>query len=485
MVSPRTRSLLQYGVLALGLLAYGIVGVAAIAYPYDLGMYEGVVFAPALRLFQGEATFGPEAALTPPYNFPLYGPLYYAGLGALLKITGVAFWPGRLVSFVCGLGLAGLVFRHGRRVGLGTQESLLLANVFLMVPSAWTFFTIQRVDSPSLLLAGLGSVLMIERRGPRAALLGGVLFALAALTKPAVCGLFFGSLAFRVFERRRIEAGLCALSACVTFFGFVEGLRALGFGNYFFNLFASLDGSTSVASVEEVLRSVGGSPVFFILVTFSLLDLIGRGRRRSGDAAGPICLVLATFATGAILAAHTGSSTNYLLEMFFALCLVVASSLGSGALSRDPAAKGLAEVLLVAAFATESIVFHGGFIRGRFLIPLSMAPTFQAIARELSKLPAGSAVVGDLPDMVLRAGLRPWVNDVPQYTLGPAYVQAELKRALSDETVTAVLTYGRFDEPGFVSSPLPIRTEDSLGRIPVSQGPHLAIRALPARDPAR
>ncbi len=313
MVSNRTKTLIQSGLLGLGLLAYVLVGIASIAYPYDLGMYEGVVFMPTLRLLQGHVTFGAEAALHPPFNFPLYGPLYYLGLGAALKVTGVAFWPG--LSVVCGLCLAGLVHRHARRAGLDSRESLLLANVFLMVPSAWTFFTLQRVDAPSLLLASLGGMLMLERRGPRIAVAGGVLFALAALTKPAVCGLFLGSVALRIFERRRVEAAVCALAACATFFGAVEGLSALGLGNYFFNLFASLDGQTTIANIEDLLRSVGGSPVFFVLGTFGLLELGWQIREgKPAYESGPIWLVIASFVSGAALSAHTGSGGNYLLE---------------------------------------------------------------------------------------------------------------------------------------------------------------------------
>jgi hypothetical protein len=378
-------------VLLLGLSGYVIIGVAAVLYPYDLGMYEGVVFAPALGLVAGNEVFGAGAALTPPYSFPLYGPLYYLGLGAALNVTGVAFWPGRLLSFACGLGLMGLVWRYARRAGLDGNDRWLLANLFMMLPSAWTFFTLQRVDAPSLFLAALGATLILERHGRRAAFVSGVLFALAALTKPAICGLFLGSLALRIVEKRRIEAALCALGAGITFIGSIEALDLLGSGHYLFNLFASLEGKNTVAGTQRLLKSIGGSPVMFVLSTFGLIEMLREFRQRGrGADFGPTCLAVASLISGAMLGAHTGSSLNYLLETFFALTLLVGRSLAKGALRRT-ASPGLPTVMLPGgAFVWESTIFHGGFIRGRLVIPFENRQVYEAIVEELKALPARS-----------------------------------------------------------------------------------------------
>ncbi|MBP6705370.1 MAG: hypothetical protein KA385_17795 [Vicinamibacteria bacterium] len=473
---PRSASAMRRLVLLLGLSGYVIIGVAAVLYPYDLGMYEGVVFAPALDLVAGNEVFGAGAALTPPYSFPLYGPLYYLGLGAALNITGVAFWPGRLLSFACGLGLMGLVWRYARRVGLDGNDRWLLANLFMMLPSAWTFFTLQRVDAPSLLLAALGATLILERHGRRAAFVSGVLFALAALTKPAICGLFLGSLALRIIEKRRIEAALCALGAGITFIGSIEALDLLGSGHYLFNLFASLEGENTVAGTQRLLKSIGGSPVMFVLSTFGFIEMLRElsQKERVADF-GPICLALASLMSGALLAAHTGSSMNYLLETFFALTLLVARSLGTGALRRT-ASPGLPAMILLAAFGWESLVFHGGFIRGRLVLPLENKLVFEAIVGELRGLPAGSVVIGDLPDLVLRAGQRPWVNDMPQYDVGPAYLQRTLAKALLDHRVAGVLTYSERPIRGFRQHRLPPHATDPQGATVANPGPFLYLR---------
>ena len=243
-------------------------------------MYEGVVFQPALRLVAGEPTFGITAAMNPPYVFPLYGPLYYAILGCLLKAFGICFWPGRLLSVCAACGLFALLIRHGRRASLSFERSLLLASVFLMLPGTVTFFTLQRVDALSVLLAALGASIVLGRR-PSAwrVALGGMVFAAAALVKPATCGLMVGTaLALAASESLGL-AGLMVGAAAATFFGVIRLLILLGIGDYLFNLSASLHGGLAIANLENVLVSVAGSPLLFVFTTFCCCrDLISPAR---------------------------------------------------------------------------------------------------------------------------------------------------------------------------------------------------------------
>lgn len=78
---------LRYLVIAAATLAicgFLAVGLRSVTYPYDLDMYEGPLFLPAIGIAAGKPIYGPDLVLERPYLYSTYGPVYFAAVGTVL-----------------------------------------------------------------------------------------------------------------------------------------------------------------------------------------------------------------------------------------------------------------------------------------------------------------------------------------------------------------------------------------------------------------
>ena len=174
------------------LLAFLLVAVTRLPYPYELEWMEGNALAHMQRILAGQPLYH-EPALSHLPN--MYTPLYYYLSALVAAITGPTFLPLRLVSFASALGILALLFVIVLRETKDRTAAAVSACTFAatyQLGDAW--LDVGRVDSLFLLLM-LGSVYFIRfGKGSRAIALAGVLAGLAFLTKQtaAVVGLPMG-----------------------------------------------------------------------------------------------------------------------------------------------------------------------------------------------------------------------------------------------------------------------------------------------------
>ena len=163
-------------------LLYLRVGLARVFYPYALDLVEEDMLLQAWRVAQGLPVFlSPNAEFVPQVYMPLFT---WLG-GQLLRLTGFAFWPLRLISFLSTVGTAVLIVYIGWRESDSKTISLIGGALFLagyQLVGGW--YDLARVDALFTFLSVAGLSVVVYGRSPlKRPLLAGLLLGLAFLTK--------------------------------------------------------------------------------------------------------------------------------------------------------------------------------------------------------------------------------------------------------------------------------------------------------------
>jgi len=167
---------------------------------------EALIYGQAARLLHGQALYQPLDG--PSYTIASYTPLYYWVAAGLQALVGPGFLPGRVVSFVCGLGVAGcvgyLVWRRSHAAWPTLSAALLAVALGQVGPTPWT--AAYKEDLLAVALAvGSTAVLDGARSSPRV-VLAGVLAAAALLCKQSLVGPAIAGTVWLLLGRRRRQA---------------------------------------------------------------------------------------------------------------------------------------------------------------------------------------------------------------------------------------------------------------------------------------
>ena len=163
-------------------LAFVVVAIARLSYPFELEWLEGVVLEHVRRVLDGQPVYVAPSLDFVPLN---YTPLYYYVSAAVAAVLGSGFVPLRLVSLLASLGLLALIASLVRRETGRWSAGVLAAGLFAATyrrGGAW--LDIARADSLYLLLLLAGAcALRWEPRRVRGPLLAAGLWTLAFLAK--------------------------------------------------------------------------------------------------------------------------------------------------------------------------------------------------------------------------------------------------------------------------------------------------------------
>ncbi|VAW31274.1 hypothetical protein MNBD_CHLOROFLEXI01-811 [hydrothermal vent metagenome] len=163
-------------------LVYLRLGLVRVFYPYALDLVEEAMLMQAWRVAQGLPVFVPPNAEFVPQ---VYMPLFTWLGGLLLRLTGFAFWPLRLISFLSTVGTAVLIsiigWRECGNKGVALAGGALFLAGYRLV-GGW--YDLARVDALFTFLSLVGMMVLVYGRSPiQKAILGGSLLGLAFLTK--------------------------------------------------------------------------------------------------------------------------------------------------------------------------------------------------------------------------------------------------------------------------------------------------------------
>lgn len=168
---------------------YLVVGISRVIYPYDLDFIEDSILMQAYQVAQSRPQWVPPNA---DYVPQVYMPLYTWLGGLLLRVSGPALWPLRLLSFTATLMTATLLYAIARREAQSRLVGLICTALFLAgyrIVGGW--YDLARVDPLFVLLVVAGMALAVY--GPPTgwrAVGAAACLALALLTKQN--GLFLG-----------------------------------------------------------------------------------------------------------------------------------------------------------------------------------------------------------------------------------------------------------------------------------------------------
>ena len=159
--------------------AYIIIALLRITYPFELEWLEGGSLDHVRRIFEGEKIY-----VTPSLDFVpyAYAPLFFYLSAGLAKITGLDFFPLRLISFLSSVGAIVTIFFLIRRETGDKFSGLLASGLFAATfEIGGSFFDIGRVDSLFVFLLLVGMYLSRFADSRKMAGAAGIVFALSFL----------------------------------------------------------------------------------------------------------------------------------------------------------------------------------------------------------------------------------------------------------------------------------------------------------------
>jgi len=356
--------------IVLGLGSFAFVGVVLataalrLAYPFELEWMEGAVVDHVCRILDGRLLYVAPTVDFVPFR---YTPLYYYVSAALCVITGPGFFPLRLVSILGALLAMLLLYLFVKRETGRALPGLISAGLFAAAyPVTGYFYDLARVDS--LFIALLLSAAYVFRfdLSTRGAVVSGVLFALAFLTKQAAGPVAAAVLFACLFVQWR-RAFLSAAGAIVVAGGASLAFNLVSDGWFYFyavelgdNVFTAqnLPALLLTVVVDDLLRAF---PIAAPVALAALVCLMVRGNRyaRLFYAA----LALGLIAIAFIARVQPGGWTNTLIPACVLIALLFGLGLGrlEAAIRADGTAKwraGLLAAYLLAALQLTLGVYN-------------------------------------------------------------------------------------------------------------------------------
>jgi 4-amino-4-deoxy-L-arabinose transferase-like glycosyltransferase len=308
------------------LASYLMVALLRLRYPFELEWMEGGAVDHVKWILSGRPLYGPPSLDFVPY---IYTPLYFYLSALVAEVTGLGFFPLRLVSFAASLGCLVIIYRLVARETNSAFAGFVAVGLFAAtyrLSGSW--FDIARVDSLLLLL--VLSVLYMVRLHPRPAALvvSGVLAWLAFLAKQSgafiLAPVLLGSVA-SLGRRSLLPAGI-ALGAFLAGNWLLDRLFRGWFSYYVFDL----------PRAKTVLRwRVAGFwtrdllPSLFIVMLISALYL-GYELRHGDRARGRFYLaaVLGMVGGSWLFRVHSGTYYNVLMPAHAAFAILSGLALG-------------------------------------------------------------------------------------------------------------------------------------------------------------
>ena len=299
---------------------YLVIALVRLRYPYEVEWIEGGMVDHVARLRDGHALY---AAPSLTFTADIYTPLYFVVAALVSFVTGLGFFPLRLVSLVASVALFVALAKLTMADTEDRVSGVLAAGLFaacFRIGGAW--LDTARVDTLCIALLFWGLLVARRARTARAGVLAGLLISLGFLSKqialfPAIAVAVF----FLVARRGRAVTGSYALTVLAGIGGSTVVANAVTHGWYNFYVF-ELPARHDIASenyvdffTHDLIRQL---PVVLLFVGVGFFAL----RHRMDG------LLFHATVGGAILFAaysarlHTGGYDNVLLPIYAELAVL-------------------------------------------------------------------------------------------------------------------------------------------------------------------
>lgn len=170
--------------MALGawyILAYIVIALIRVRYPFELEWMEGAVVDHVRRVLAGQKIYVAPSIDFVPFVYP---PVYFYVSALAATILGVGFFPLRLLSFLASVGCFGIIFAIVRKESGSSKAGFLAVSLFaacFRAGGAW--YDLARIDSLYLLLVLVAAYLVRFQASRLGSIMAMLLLATAFLTK--------------------------------------------------------------------------------------------------------------------------------------------------------------------------------------------------------------------------------------------------------------------------------------------------------------
>ena len=183
------------------IIAFIVTAVMRINYPYELEWMEGGQLEHVVRILDGQEIYVEPSLEFIPY---IYTPLYNYISAGVATVTGVSFFPLRLVSYISLLLTLIILFKIVKDETGNSYWGMISAGLYAAMYKAGGFwFDIARVDSLFILFFIASVYYLLKKDTPRNAAIAGLLAALSFLTKQSVVFMLFPIVLYLFIYKRK------------------------------------------------------------------------------------------------------------------------------------------------------------------------------------------------------------------------------------------------------------------------------------------
>jgi hypothetical protein len=382
-------------ILACAALPFFLHAASVVTHPYEVDQFEGHDLFYAQRFARGEALYNPLPGY--PYVENPYPPVHAVLLGALVRLFGPVFAPGRLLSLLCTLGMAAVValWVHRRSGGLAAVAAVLL---LLGAPSVVITAPLVKADPLGGLLGMAGLAVAAGVLGRRRLWLACLLFVLATLTKQTLVAAPAAAIVWLWFRDRRsamrLGGGwLLAVLAAVVALSLATGGQFL--------LHTVVYAGTPPLQLHRLLGFFGS---FFLLPALPLLlaTFVLADSSLSRDLVRVYALAEVLLAA---TSARAGAHFNYFVAPTAAVALGFGCLLGTRLLRRSGRVRTLVWGL-AAVWALGNLAVTASLDEARS--PATNLPVARRVDAIVRATPSGQPLLVEMAGYALRND-RPWL----------------------------------------------------------------------------
>jgi len=145
--------------LLLYLAFYLVFATSSLLYPYQIDYGEGFLLNQAKMLSEGKNIY--KDISEEPFIISNYPPLYPLLWSLFVKLFGVSFFSGRIISIISCLTISALIYKIVLKNTNNKKVAITSALIFLASPYVYSWSTLARVDMLGLLLSILGIYLVL------------------------------------------------------------------------------------------------------------------------------------------------------------------------------------------------------------------------------------------------------------------------------------------------------------------------------------
>ncbi|GEM_PF-3398338 len=413
----RASTVICIAVLSVTVLITIIRGATGLPAPYLHNYGENALLVNAWGLATGHGLYRLSELNSVPVFMAPYPPVFYLIAAGAIKLWGISYVPGRLVSFIAMLGCAVMSACIARRRGCDTSSAVIAALAFLGAWPVYRWCRFMRVDSLAVFFELAAVFILLGRSAPkRRAAVFVAMAVLAGYTKQNAFGLAGGALLGMILagdslqkKRAYLIGSAYALTAVLVFL-VIEAATGGSFHQFALGSFHKQ--MTAEVFAERVLVFLQ-DPISTALLAFAVIAAIvgKRDKWLMAFLAVPTVMALATVG-------KEGSGPNYFIETL-AACAVGAAVLLHSVRSRRSAGRdmGIALICGILALCVASSFYirkvpYKALTKSIKSLNSSPGPSIVFIKSNLSP---GSLVLAQYSDMPLFANCVPAISD--PYTL--------------------------------------------------------------------